>query len=431
MTDHPLRRSKEFIYISLVLISMGLVIWQHVGMNTHLIVPVSQRSALSMLNDDINGGQSVGRIAYRDGAPSLECQTRTSGTFAFCSLVINLNNGRQDGIDLRPFDTLTLELDYRSSQRDTLLVYLLNKELHNKTRLSRANMQTLLPTQQHQTYRLSMRHFQIPSWWIFSQSEDVATDVNLNNVDRLQISTGDNSNPRKVEFDIHSVTFSGKWVSAQTLYLSILVGWLLVALIQLSVSARRMQQNYRVSRQRAVDLEGINTFLKIERDKFETLAKRDALTGCLNRNGVRDVLNQVLQHYKKFNQQSTLILFDIDHFKKVNDRFGHEEGDVILKSLAQLVRKHIRDSDHFVRWGGEEFLIVSEQTSLMGGISLAEHLREQITNAKLSAETNITASFGVAPLNSTAIDQWFRQADEALYDAKAQGRNCVVAYSSS
>nr|WP_230390719.1 GGDEF domain-containing protein [Reinekea sp. G2M2-21] len=192
-----------------------------------------------------------------------------------------------------------------------------------------------------------------------------------------------------------------------------------------------MQQNYRISRQRAADLEGINAFLKIERDKFETLAKRDALTGCLNRNGVRDVLNQVLQNYKKFKQQSTLILFDIDHFKKVNDRFGHEEGDVILKSLAQLVRKHIRDSDHFVRWGGEEFLIVSEQTSLMGGISLAEHLREQITNAKLSEDTNVTASFGVAPLNSAAIDQWFRQADEALYDAKARGRNCVVAYSAS
>jgi diguanylate cyclase (GGDEF)-like protein len=155
------------------------------------------------------------------------------------------------------------------------------------------------------------------------------------------------------------------------------------------------------------------------------LAKNDPLTGCLNRNGLSDVLKEIVQQDALIRRSTCLILCDIDYFKRINDTYGHDEGDAVLVNLANLIRQHIRDTDFLVRWGGEEFAIICTQTSQEGANFLAENLRQRIAEAKLTEQRQVTASFGIALMKSQKVDHWFKRADEALYAAKAAGRNQV------
>ncbi|MBF0592989.1 MAG: GGDEF domain-containing protein, partial [Nitrospirae bacterium] len=134
---------------------------------------------------------------------------------------------------------------------------------------------------------------------------------------------------------------------------------------------------------------------------------------------------------KRHNTGLSVIMYDIDHFKKVNDRYGHFVGDVVLQEVSRIVGAEIRKSDYLARLGGEEFLTVLPYTPLKVAIEIAERLRKSIEDARLNICGNkvaITASFGVAELNEDSDkDSIVRDADEMLYEAKRLGRNTVIA----
>lgn len=416
---------KQFAYTLLLIASIGLVYWQHYGMNTSLEIPLSSSSRVKAFNDDINGGRSVGRLSFTDDRPAMECQIIRSDTFAFCGLKILLGDG-DDGVDLSGMDRLVLDLEYHSRFHDTLLVYLNNREGYYNREIIRANQLTLVPDSGRRTYSMNINDLHVPSWWVFQQSSGTPLRPRIDNVSELQISTGDNTQPRDVQFSVHSVTLTGKWISSQQLLTGLALFWSVVAVVQIFLLAIELNKKYKVSRSRAEDLNHINQFLKIERDRMESMAKNDALTGCLNRNGLSDILTSIIQSHKQSSDQTSLILLDIDHFKRVNDQFGHSEGDRVLKNLANLIHEHVRDSDYLVRWGGEEFALICTNTTLEGSQYLAENLCKRIAAATLTEKTAITASFGVAQLKVPNVELWFKAADKALYQAKANGRNGVV-----
>jgi diguanylate cyclase (GGDEF)-like protein len=124
----------------------------------------------------------------------------------------------------------------------------------------------------------------------------------------------------------------------------------------------------------------------------------------------------------------SLIMFDIDHFKNINDSYGHEMGDKILQSLAKKVKSHLRRSDHIARWGGEEFVIICPNTDLNIAFFVANLIRESIANTRLAEQLFITCSFGIAQFRHEAKDgikSMFEAADSAMYLAKKTGRNKV------
>jgi len=122
-----------------------------------------------------------------------------------------------------------------------------------------------------------------------------------------------------------------------------------------------------------------------------------------------------------------LVLIDIDHFKTVNDTYGHQAGDRVLAGLAELVRQHVRGQDLLGRWGGEEFLLVCRDTGQTQALAIAEKLRALVAGHDFHG-LRITASFGVAAMDTERpLDQLFAAADAALYRAKSEGRNRVVA----
>lgn len=155
-------------------------------------------------------------------------------------------------------------------------------------------------------------------------------------------------------------------------------------------------------------------------------ARTDALTGLPNRLKLNEVLASELARYQRYKTPFSLALFDIDHFKQINDTYGHQQGDQVLQQVARVVRQLIRAVDTVGRWGGEEFLLVLPETPLAGAVTTVERLRQAVAAADYGPVGRVTASFGVAEVRAgDDADKLLRRADTALYRAKNRGRNRV------
>ncbi len=169
--------------------------------------------------------------------------------------------------------------------------------------------------------------------------------------------------------------------------------------------------------------------------KLQNLAETDTLTGIMNRGTIENVLRKEIERASRYDKNLALLMLDIDHFKKVNDTFGHEMGDFALKHLTLICLDNIREVDFMGRWGGEEFVILMPEVDAKGVFVVAEKLRKSIENQpiefQIGEKIQITVSIGGA-LFKKSNPQWeflFREADTALYKAKEQGRNqfCMAA----
>lgn len=159
----------------------------------------------------------------------------------------------------------------------------------------------------------------------------------------------------------------------------------------------------------------------------ELLARTDKLTGIANRHKGDEFLEQSMSQAQRYSHPLSIILFDIDFFKAVNDECGHKVGDDVLVALCDLVKQEVRQTDLFVRWGGEEFLLITPQTNLAHAETLAEKICESVQRATFEEVKQLTISCGVANMKGQETGQELMvRVDEALYEAKQTGRNKVV-----
>ena len=163
-----------------------------------------------------------------------------------------------------------------------------------------------------------------------------------------------------------------------------------------------------------------------EHKKLINRANYDTLTNIYNRSSFEHYLDIELKRSSRNGEVFSLIMFDIDHFKQINDDYGHDVGDSVLKELTALVSLHIRDIDIFSRWGGEEFMIISS-TNITHSEAFAEKLREVIENNKFTHVEHVRCSFGVTQYhNGDTPESIVKRCDNMLYSAKESGRNCVA-----
>ena len=161
-------------------------------------------------------------------------------------------------------------------------------------------------------------------------------------------------------------------------------------------------------------------------EKKSSKLKIDHLTNAISKDSFNEIIGFKIIESKHTNSPLSMILFDIDHFKKINDTYGHLVGDTVLRELSEVVRASIRESEYFVRWGGEEFIILLPGTSLEGAKMVAEKLRRAIESHHFSTVGRVTSSFGVTALRTDdTIKTFIERCDEALYEAKEGGRNRV------
>jgi diguanylate cyclase (GGDEF)-like protein len=165
--------------------------------------------------------------------------------------------------------------------------------------------------------------------------------------------------------------------------------------------------------------------------RLESQASHDALTGILNRRGFNTDLKREIELAKRHDVALSILMVDIDFFKKVNDEHGHDIGDVCLIGVAECLQNNIRASDVVARFGGEEFILLLPNTSLHAAVDLANKLRKIIANKRYSEEQiNLTVTLGAASLadnDKSALDM-IKRADNALYQGKKNGRNRVETY---
>ncbi|MDP3269602.1 MAG: GGDEF domain-containing protein [Legionella sp.] len=157
----------------------------------------------------------------------------------------------------------------------------------------------------------------------------------------------------------------------------------------------------------------------------------DALTGLYNRHSLHDTLHRLIEQSKRNNKQFSIILFDIDHFKLINDQFGHNAGDIVLEKIGELLKLFFRETDFSFRYGGEEFLIILEESNLENAVKRIDEFRKLIKNYQFQFTVHeyrkISISSGVAtfPEHGDTPELLIQSADEALYRAKKNGRDIV------
>ncbi len=172
----------------------------------------------------------------------------------------------------------------------------------------------------------------------------------------------------------------------------------------------------------------IETRKKLEQDLI-VAATIDKLTQIFNRRKLEAIIETEIERAKRYNSPLSLIMLDIDDFKRVNDTYGHQVGDNVLKELANILKNNIRLSDTAGRWGGEEFMIVVPETAAINAGELAEKIRNLIASSTFAGSCIITISLGLAQLQSgDNFDSFLKKVDDALYQAKNRGKNRVEAF---
>jgi len=193
-----------------------------------------------------------------------------------------------------------------------------------------------------------------------------------------------------------------------------------------------------------IKVDDYQSFLKNQRHLIELLTKLrdtlighehcfDALTGAVNRKSVSLLIEQAFENSQRYNQIYTIAMLDVDHFKKINDRFGHVAGDKVLEYICEFYRETLRKSDCIGRYGGEEFIILLPETTQDAAFELMNDARTNMAKQKIiigKTQIDVTVSIGISEIRPQDEKAWqaVERADEALYQAKESGRDCVKAY---
>ncbi len=372
-----------------------------------------------------SGNDAPAEIKWVDqGRFHFACKFPEAAVDQGCSFGYQLHGQTVDaGIDLSRYHTLNLAIRYTGKAR-----YLRVAIRNFDARFSRTddlnspkyNFVNIPSRDLAKPVAIRLAEFWVPEWWIDqydlprSQSQPDLSNATIFSIDLRGALAGTEHDIR-----IDRIEFVGDWISAEHWYLGILSLWMIVLTLYGTSRWVKMRRAHRAQRQKIAELAQ-------EKEKYQKLSTIDALTGVLNRHGI----DQFIAALGVTRVSASVVVIDLDHFKRVNDERGHDAGDRVLRTMGEILRNGIRNTDAVGRWGGEEFVLVCPGASLSRAADLAEKLRQKITETNFIPEEPlpITASFGVASSgDGQEFEDAFRKADQALYLAKSRGRNCVVA----
>ena len=411
----------EIMVIGLLLLTIGAVLFSNLILRNSVVISPGGgvRFTTEWHGDQSLGGTSTVRA---DGHRPLRwsCTLRAQYRYPFCAYEILLARG----LDLSRFQTVTINLTY-SGPADSFRIYLKNfNPAYSRPQLRdtlKYNQIELPVSNGKQAVEARLADFKVADWWIQKNRIPYRLSrTQFDNVVGLEIDTGISARPGEHHFRVESIILKGNIVPIEQWYLGIISCWIVVTCLFLILRILRLQRDLRQRRR-------LHAVARNEAKLAQESARRDPLTGLYNRLGVTECYQQMLSEWA--GKPAAIMLIDIDHFKAINDGFGHEQGDEVLAAFAALLRDHTRDSDLIARWGGEEFLLIGRVSDPHAAVEIAEKLRGLIA-AHSFVHDKLTASFGVhycdrLPENPGPA---IACADRALYAAKQQGRNIVVRY---
>lgn len=380
-------------------------------------------------DDTYSGGNSIAK--WEDKEQQIwSCELGQQFRDPYCSLQLLLMDGDGKGLNLESITSMTVWLAYEG-EAEHIRLYLRNRHPNyfnpSDTTSTKYNTVQVSVKNLAQGLTINMTDFRVAEWWLVQRGIPLKdSHPDFSDLIFLEIQTGSQVREGKHQIQLQKVVFTGALISERSLYKWMVIGWSVCILLLLVYRVLKLKWalNKTISHQK--ELESINKLLNLQNKQFEDLAKTDQLTGLLNRIGIREALYKGLKAWEEARTPFSFVMIDLDHFKQINDNYGHKVGDETLVATAKLLDKNVRRTDYLARWGGEEFILICPNTNLEQAYILAETLRSKIEAADIYPDLKITASFGVASMTEPNLDQLFKSADEALYAAKSQGRNRVV-----
>ncbi len=344
-----------------------------------------------------------------------------------CGQALTLKSEVGLGIDLSGFKAIRLKMWYEGSG-NRFRVFIRNFEEgisvegdYSSTKF----MSLLIKTRELNdgTLDINFSEFATAQWW--AAQWDVNREDARVSVDMVQTMGIDFIDAGDHVVKIVDIIIIGDWVKPDVLYFAVLMIWLVIIVSEGVVRIYNLYRRSVRSEETIFALVHNNVKLTQEQLSLKERVGRDPLTGALNRDGLQHYLDRL--SIEQGNVPLGILLLDIDYFKSINDDYGHAVGDEVLKQLVVLVVNNSRASDCFVRWGGEEFILVCPDVLNDQLFVIAEKLRCLVEFFDFcdGDEFNITVSIGAAIGLTNNIDALIKQADSRLYRAKANGRNQV------
>ncbi|PSW73269.1 GGDEF domain-containing protein [Photobacterium sp. GB-50] len=395
----------------------------------YIVSPVN--STYQIIDDKGQGGATESSLNIDRNGALLECNIVNKAQWPFCEIAISLTDSVDKGIDLSDYDSVGIDIDYGSPlEGERVRIYLRNYDpayakLSDPISL-KFNAIEYAPGEDKGLVVFPLRSFQVLSWWIADYEVPVdKSSRQFDNISVIEVATGSYVKEANYSIKLNKLVFYGQRISEQALVKILLSLWVVTAISFIIIDRIFLRKKIKETEERTQRLRDANRTLYEKSLVFEELAFTDPLTRTRNRHEINEWLAEVTTHSIVNNISFSMIFIDIDHFKQVNDKYGHRLGDEVLRRFASLINKRVRKSDVFARWGGEEFVIFCPATPLGATAELAESIRECIESAVWDNGMKVTCSSGVAELENEDYSHFIERADEALMKAKERGRNRV------
>jgi len=377
-----------------------------------------------------NSGKTSADWIDRDSF-SFQCTYTNNAATQYCGLDVNLGEDRSNGIDLSQYQTIHLQMSY-TGEAKVLRLYV--RHAMRDTPVKTENTvykynNVLLPVNDvSKELEIKLSQLFVAEWWLRTARlpwkysyPDVSNATNIG-IDPPTPTAFGNHN-----FTISKLNLTGDYISRENWYLCIMGIWFIYLIIQVISRFVVLRQQVIINRNNFMYAQNRAKHFEKESIHHKEMSLIDPLTKIYNRRGITHACENQLN---LTNHPSCAVMLDIDFFKKINDNFGHDVGDHILRKIGKILHESSRITDLVGRWGGEEFLILCSNTSIDQALRLTEHLRKEITaHCNIPDGTPVTASFGIAEIVQGDIETAVHQADVALYSAKEEGRNCSRIFS--
>ncbi len=260
------------------------------------------------------------------------------------------------------------------------------------------------PSNFSETIEIPIKNLQVMTWWLADNKVDIEHSApEFSNITRIDIATGSGAALGQHKIVIDKIEFEGAYLAQETLLFALLFSWMALGLAFSLHELRKNRAAYEKAKRRHRHLEKVNGTLRAQNYEFAELAHRDALTGAMNRHAVQTWLEQQARQVRWGHSTLSILYMDLDNFKKINDKFGHQMGDDILREFVMVVASSIAPDDRLVRWGGEEFVVFCPDTNIEQAVKKAEMIRKNVANHLWVHGEALTCSIGVAQMQNERV----------------------------
>ena len=426
---YALFRMNILIFVLLLVTVIALFAYRN-GLDDIVFLNLADYPYIIAQTDSVDGGSSAIAMERTDSSIIVDYELREGYAYPYAGVKIFLGDGKTRGKDLSRYDSIFVWVKPRGE--GTVRLYMRGYD----SAFYRADDETSLKFNEIEFFPLEETYpavfvpqeFRVASWWVAQNAINVhKARVDLSNVPLIEIQTGTNAPLGYGTLEIKGLCFKGKKIAKLDLVSILVALWFVSFLIILIIRFFDYSRERAKEKKKREELEKNLRALEIEKSEYERSSKEDPLTGCLNRAGFSSVLMREQENLSKNGRPVSFVMLDIDHFKHINDTYGHQVGDEVLVNLTKLIQGKIRNTDALVRWGGEEFVVLCGDTPIQNAQFLAEKLRIAIENTVLIKQQQVTCSFGIAEMiPDEDPKRLFERADKALYASKEGGRNRVT-----